>query len=219
VKNLHKFSFLNEDQEPKILCLGAHPDDIELGCGGTILRILENAPDAEFYWIVFSGNQKRREEAFQSAELFLKPIKSKKICVEEFRESYFPFIGAQIKDFFEILKEEFSPDIVFTHFLGDAHQDHSLISKLTWNTFRNHCILEYEIPKFDGDLATPNLYVNLDESYVGKKIDYIFEKFATQREKPWFSKETFRSILRIRGIESNSPTNYSEAFHCRKIIF
>ena len=219
VKKLHKFSFLNKNQEPKILCLGAHPDDIEIGCGGTILRILEEAPSAEFCWVVFSGNQKRREEAFQSAELFLRTIESKKIFVEEFRESYFPFIGDQIKDFFEKLKTDFSPDFVFTHYRGDAHQDHRLISELTWNTFRNHFILEYEIPKFEGDLATPNLYVNLDESHVRKKIDYVFEKFVTQREKLWFSKETFRSILRIRGVESNSPTNYSEAFHCRKIIF
>ncbi len=214
-----KFRFFGESQEPKILCLGAHPDDIEIGCGGTILRILEEAPEARFYWVVFSGNQKRREEALQSADLFLKEAKSKKIDVEQFRESYFPFIGAQIKDIFEKIKTEFSPDLIFTHYSNDAHQDHRLISNLTWNTFRDHFILEYEIPKYDGDLGNPNLYVCLSESHVKQKTNHILSIFQTQKVKPWFDEETFRSILRLRGVECNSPSRFAEAFYCHKIVF
>lgn len=203
----------------KILCLGAHPDDIEIGCGGTVLRIINESPDVQFFWVIFSGNEKRAKEAHDSARVFLENAKSKEITVYQFRESYFPFIGAKIKNCFEKLKQEFSPDIIFTHYRNDAHQDHSLVSALTWNTFRDHFIMEYEIPKFDGDLAAPNLYVQLNESHVRKKIATIIENFITQKGKPWFAEETFRSILRIRGIESNSPSKYSEAFYCRKMIF
>ena len=210
--------FSGQSQRLKILCLGAHADDIEIGCGGTILRIIEETQNAHFYWAVFSGNAERLKEAQESANTFLENAGSKKIVVHQFKESYFPFIAASIKDCFEKLKQDFSPDIVFTHCRTDAHQDHALISSLTWNTFRDHFILEYEIPKFDGDLSTPNLYVHLNESQVTKKIDLIQRNFATQKEKPWFAEETFRSILRIRGIESNSPTKYAEAFHCRKIV-
>lgn len=211
-------NFLSQNQELKALCLGAHPDDIEIGCGGTVLRITEEVPHALFFWVVFSGNQKRMKEARESAKVFLNGAKSRKIVVHRIRESYFPFAGASIKDCFERLKREFSPDVVFTHYRNDAHQDHRLISDLTWNTFRDNLIMEYEIPKYDGDLVTPNLYVHLDEPLVKKKIDSILSNFATQKEKPWFTEETFRSILRIRGIESNAPSGYSEAFHCRKIV-
>jgi LmbE family N-acetylglucosaminyl deacetylase len=218
VKKMFKFKLFNEIREPKILCLGAHPDDIEIGCGGTILRILEEAPEAQFSWVVFSGNQKRREEALESSDLFLKNAKTKKINVEKFRESYFPFIGAQIKDYFEKLKTALSPDIIFTHSSNDLHQDHRLISNLTWNTFREHFILEYEIPKFDGDLGNPNFFVHLNESLVKRKIINLVDIFQTQKVKPWFDEETFKSILRIRGMESNSKSKYAEAFYCKKIL-
>lgn len=215
---MFRASFFSQKQELKILCLGAHPDDIEIGCGGTVLRIIEEVPHALFYWAVFSGSEKRVKEAREAAKVFLDDVKSRKIIIHRFRESYFPFVGASIKDCFEKLKREFYPDIVFTHYRNDAHQDHCLISSLTWNTFRNSLIIEYEIPKYDGDLATPNLYVHLNESQVRKKIDSILGNFTSQKEKPWFTEETLRSILRIRGIESNAPSNYSEAFHCRKIV-
>jgi LmbE family N-acetylglucosaminyl deacetylase len=215
-----RFNFFDENNIPKILCLGAHSDDIEIGCGGTILRLIKDKPEAHFYWVVFSGgNPKRAEEARQSAAKFLKESKSKTITIKEYRESYFPFVGSDIKDFFEKLKQSFSPDLIFTHYNNDAHQDHQLIANLTWNTFRDHLILEYEIPKYDGDLGKPNLYVLLDEKTVQKKIKLICELFCSQNEKQWFTEETFRSILRIRGIESNSPGRYAEAFHCRKVIF
>src|SRR5208283_3980802 len=144
-------------------------------------------------------------------KIFLKKLENKNIIIKHFQESYFPFIGAQIKNYFEELKVEFSPDVVFTHYKKDAHQDHRLISNLTWNTFRDHFILEYEVPKYDGDLGTPNFYVHLNESDVEKKISCLCNIFQTQKEKQWFDEETFRSILRIRGIESNSPSKYAEA--------
>lgn len=213
-----KVRFHDGSQKLNILCLGAHPDDIEIGCGGIILRLIEEVPEAQFYWAVFSGDEKRGKEAWESAKIFLKKVKAKKIDVQNFRESYFPFVGAKIKDYFEKLKNEFSPDVVFTHYGNDAHQDHRLISNLTWNTFRDHFILEYEVPKYDGDLGTPNLYVHLNESDVKRKIKNICDIFKTQKEKQWFTEETFRSILRIRGIESNSPSKYAEAFYCHKIV-
>ncbi|MGZ3809775.1 MAG: PIG-L deacetylase family protein [Bacteriovorax sp.] len=213
-----KLNFLNKNQELKVLCLGAHPDDIEIGCGGTILRIIEEGPRTQFYWIVFSGNQKRCREAALSADYFLKDAQIKRVDIQEFKESFFPFIGAKIKDYFEKLKTEFSPDMILTHCSNDAHQDHQVISKLTWNTFRDHLILEYEIPKFDGDLGNPNFFSHLNESQVERKINYLVDAFQSQKEKPWFDEETFRSILRIRGVESNSQSKYAEAFFCRKCV-
>jgi len=204
--------------EPKILCLGAHPDDIEIGCGGTILRIIKEEPEAQFRWVVFSGDKKRREEAYQGADFFLQSAKSKKIDIEHFRDSYFPFIGGRIKDFFEKLKTEFSPDLIFTHYSIDAHQDHRLISNLTWNTFRDQFILEYEIPKYEGDFGNPNLHVCLTEFQVKQKTSHICSIFQTQKEKPWFDEEVFRAILRLRGVECNSPSRFAEAFYCPKIV-
>ena len=214
-----KLKFFCNMNRPRILCLGAHPDDIEIGCGGTILKIINELPEAEFCWVVFSGSENRATEALQSANSFLNQAKSKHIDIQSFRESYFPFTATSIKDYFEKLKSDYSPDLILTHTKKDAHQDHRLISDLTWNTYRDNFIMEYEIPKFDGDLQTPNLYVHLNEKTVQKKVNLIYDIFRSQNEKQWFSEETFKSILRIRGIESNSPSKYAEAFHCRKIIF
>jgi LmbE family N-acetylglucosaminyl deacetylase len=216
---MFKLKLFETKKNPKILLLGAHSDDIEIGCGGTILRLIKEVPNAQFRWIVFSAKEQRSQEALQSAKSFLNIVGLKRINIQEFKESYFPFTAAKIKDYFEKLKNEYSPDLVFTHYSNDAHQDHELISKLTWNTFRNNLILEYEIPKYDGDLVTPNFYVYLHESFVQKKIDLIWNNFQTQKEKKWFSKDTFKSIMRIRGLESNSPSSYAEAFHCKKICY
>jgi LmbE family N-acetylglucosaminyl deacetylase len=205
--------------EYKILCLGAHCDDIEIGCGGTLLKLIENYKNIILYWVVFTSNEQRVQEATASANLFLKEVKAKKIIIKNFRDGFLPFQGIEVKEYFEQLKQEFSPDIVFTHYRNDCHQDHSLISDLTWNTFRNHLILEYEIPKYDGDLGIPNFFVQLDEAFCRRKIQYILDAFKTQNHKQWFTEETFRSILRIRGIESNAPSKYAEAFYCRKIVF
>ncbi|MCW4003163.1 MAG: PIG-L family deacetylase [Candidatus Bathyarchaeota archaeon] len=208
----------NLPEKPKILCLGAHPDDIEIGCGGTLLRLIEEIPDSDFYWVVFSGNKQRQKEANASAECLLKGL-SKRIIIGNFRESYFPYIGASIKDDFELLKKELSPDLIFTHYQKDAHQDHRLISELTWNTFRNHLILEYEVPKYEGDLRTPNLYVHLNESQASLKINHILQFFKSQTEKNWFTADSFKALLRVRGIECNSRGQYAEGFHCHKLVF
>jgi LmbE family N-acetylglucosaminyl deacetylase len=210
---LLELDFFVDNKKPKILCLGAHPDDIEIGCGGTIIRLSEKVPDAQFYWVVFSGNEQRRKEAILSANSF---VPNCNLTIKNFQESYFPFIGADIKDYFEQLKD-ISPDLIFTHFREDLHQDHKVLSNLTWNTFRNNLILEYEIPKYDGDLITPNLYVPLPNRIVNKKISIIIDTFKTQKTKNWFTKATFRSILRVRGIECNSH-GYAEGFHVRKIV-
>jgi len=208
-----------EKSDYKILCLGAHCDDIEIGCGGTILKLIEDYSNIAVYWVVFSSNQQRAQEAKISSNIFLKEVSNKEVVIKNFQDGFLPFQGKEVKECFEELKQEFSPDLILTHHRQDRHQDHRLISDFTWNTFRNHLILEYEIPKYDGDLGTPNFFVHLDEAICRRKIQYLIDAFPTQKNKQWFTEETFRSILRIRGIESNSPSNYSEAFHCRKMVF
>lgn len=207
-----------ENSKCRILCLGAHCDDIEIGCGGTILKLVEAHRDIEFCWVVFSSDEQRKLEALESANIFLRQVEDKKIIIKDFRNSYFPYIGMEIKEYFEQLKQELSPDLIFTHYRNDLHQDHRLISDLTWNTFRNHLILEYEIPKYDGDLGVPNFFVHLDESICRRKIQTILNSFKTQKDKHWFTEDTFYSMLRLRGIESNSPHKYTEAFCCRKLV-
>ncbi|MFH7030708.1 MAG: PIG-L deacetylase family protein [Heteroscytonema crispum UTEX LB 1556] len=215
-----KFTFEGEKNfDYKVLCLGAHCDDIEIGCGGTILKLVETYPNIMFYWVVFSSNLQREEEAYKSANFFLKNTNVKNIVIKQFQDGFFPFIGIEIKHFFEQLKREYSPDLIFTHYRQDLHQDHRLISEFTWNTFRNNFILEYEIPKYDGDLGNPNFFVNLNEEICQNKIKYIINSFPSQNNKQWFTEETFLSILRLRGVESNSPHKYAEAFYCRKIVF
>ncbi|MBW4453345.1 MAG: PIG-L family deacetylase [Nostoc indistinguendum CM1-VF10] len=215
-----KFAFEGEKNlDYKVLCLGAHCDDIEIGCGGTILKLIETYPNIMFYWVVFSSNLQREKEAYNSANKFLENTNIKNIVIKQFQDGFFPFIGIEIKRFFEELKREYSPDLIFTHYRQDLHQDHRLISELTWNTFRNNLILEYEIPKYDGDLGNPNFFVNLNEKNCQNKIQYIIDSFPSQNNKQWFTEETFRSILRLRGVESNSPNKYAEAFYCRKVVF
>jgi LmbE family N-acetylglucosaminyl deacetylase len=148
----------------------------------------------------------------------LHKVQQKEVLVKDFRTSFFPFIGAQIKEFFEELKAQVRPDLVLTHTRNDLHQDHRLVSELTWNTFRDHLILEYEIPKYDGDLGAPNFFVPLDETYLSNKVDVLLECFASQREKPWFTRETFLGLMRLRGVECNAASGYAEAFHCRKAV-
>jgi len=201
----------------KILCLGSHSDDIEIGCGGTILRLLSGQSEIEVAWVVFGSSNKRDQEARDSADRFLVQAKKKNVAVKNFRDGFFPFEGAQIKDYFEELKAV-SPDLIFTHNRKDAHQDHRLIAELTWNTFRNHLILEYEIPKYDGDMGQPNLFVPLEQEIYEKKVRYIVESFETQRSKQWFGKDTFLALMRLRGMECVAPSGYAEAFYCRKLV-
>ena len=200
----------------RVLCLGAHCDDIEIGCGGTILRLVEENPGIEILWKVFSSNKVRKKEAEKSAVLFTGKKTKIKCIIGDYRDGFFPYLGYQIKEDFEALKTKFSPDLVITHHRDDLHQDHRLISELTWNTFRDHLILEYEVPKYDGGLGTPNLYVPIDDKVCSKKLNLILGAFESQKQKSWFTEDSFRSILRLRGIESNSL--YAEAFYCRKFI-
>jgi LmbE family N-acetylglucosaminyl deacetylase len=201
----------------RVLCLGAHSDDIEIGCGGLVLSLLERY-DVAVRWMVFSGNETRAHEARRSADAFLANAKERQVVVRNYRDGFFPFHGSEIKSEFESLKQEFDPNLVLTHYRDDRHQDHRLISDLTWNTFRNHLILEYEIPKFDGDLGQPNLFVPLEESICARKIQNLIESFPSQRQKQWFDEQTFRALLRLRGMEANSPTRNAEAFYGRKVI-
>jgi len=204
----------------KLLCLGAHPDDIEIGCGGTILRLAAEIPDLVVRWIVFSGGAgPRGAEARVSVAAFLAEIAEKEIEVLEFRDGYFPFQGADIKDHFEALKSEFNPSLVLTHWLGDAHQDHRLVAELTHNTFRDHFVLEYEIPKYDGDLGNPNFFVPLTRAQLRRKTEAIGMHFPSQRGRTWFSEETFLAMARLRGIGCNAPEGLAEAFYSRRIVF
>jgi LmbE family N-acetylglucosaminyl deacetylase len=201
----------------KVLCLGSHSDDIEIGCGGTVLRLLSDSSNLEIVWAVFSATNQRDREARKSAELFLETTERKEIIIKDFRDGYFPSDRGGIKDCFEGLKRV-SPDLILTHNGSDAHQDHRLIAELTWNTFRNHLILEYEIPKYDGDLGRPNLFVPLESTISQKKVQHIMDAFETQRSKPWFEEKTFLALMRLRGMECNAPSGYAEAFYCRKLV-
>jgi LmbE family N-acetylglucosaminyl deacetylase len=206
----------NITKDSKILLLGAHGDDIEIGCGGTILKLAAAYPDSFFYWVVFASNGTRSTETLQSAGLFLENTPNKNIIIKEYQDGFFPYIGAEIKRYFEQLKIEFNPDIIFTHYRFDLHQDHRLINELTWNTFRSHLILEYEIPKYDGDLGSPNLFVPLTDLFYRRKIQILLESFLSQKDKHWFTQNTFEALMRLRGIESGSSDKYAEAFYCRK---
>jgi LmbE family N-acetylglucosaminyl deacetylase len=200
-----------------LLCLGAHCDDVEIGCGGTVLRLLEGNPSLHVDWLVLSSDERRAAEARASAAVFLAGAASSTVEVLSFRTSYFPYDGAAVKDAFEALKARTQPDLVLTHWGGDAHQDHRLVSELTWNTFRDHLVLEYEVPKYDGDLGRPNVFVHLDEGQAERKVATIVGSFPSQADKQWFDAETFRALMRLRGVESAAPSGLAEAFHARKL--
>jgi LmbE family N-acetylglucosaminyl deacetylase len=212
------FSLNKETSELQILCLGAHSDDIEIGCGGAILKLAEAYPKASFTWVVFSAIDRRADEALASAHAFLAGVERKKVIIQRFRDGFFPFEGAAVKAFFEEMKTLVQPDLIFTHYRDDRHQDHRLISDLTWNTFRDHVILEYEIPKYDGDLGIPNFFIHLSDDICKRKVNLLVHHFQTQSKKYWFTEETFKAYLRIRGIESRNPDEFAEAFYCRKIV-
>jgi LmbE family N-acetylglucosaminyl deacetylase len=202
----------------RILCLGAHSDDIEIGIGGTLLGLLERRSDLEVWWSVFSAPGERANEAQASADDFLSGASNREIRIASFRESYFPTEWPSIKDSFEEIKNTFSPDVVFTHYRHDRHQDHRVLSELAWNTFRNHLILEYEILKYDGDLGQPNVFIPLSEEIADRKISLLLKHFQSQSTKHWFTRDTFEAMHRIRGIECASSTGRAEAFYCRKLV-
>lgn len=202
----------------QILCLGCHSDDIEIGCGGTILRLAEQYPQCVFHWVVFSALGVREAEAQHAATMFVAPGRLKGPLLKTFPDGFMPFVGAEVKTIFEELKLAVAPDLIFTHHHDDAHQDHRLIAELTWNTFRDHLILEYEIPKYDGDLGRPSVFVPLQPEVCHKKVQFIMDAFQSQRAKRWFERETFLSLMRLRGMECNAPSRYAEAFYCRKMV-
>jgi LmbE family N-acetylglucosaminyl deacetylase len=202
----------------EILCLGCHSDDIEIGCGGTILKLAAENPDCVFHWVVFSAIGARAAEASDAATQLVDPSRLKGPHLKAFRDGFMPFAGAEIKGVFEELKQTISPDLILTHYRKDAHQDHRLISGLTWNTFRDNLILEYEIPKFDGDIGQPGVFVPLPREMVEKKVRLIVDTFRSQSDKRWFQAETFFSLMRLRGMECNAPSGYAEAFYGRKIV-
>jgi len=200
-----------------VLCLGAHCDDIEIGAGATLLSMMDRGVCLDVQWCVLSGAGGREKEARGSAADFLSKATVANIEVMSFSDGFFPQHGEAIKSWFEELKERVDPDVIFTHCRGDAHQDHREVCRLTWNTFRDHCILEYEIPKWDGDLGQPNLYVPIAASAVERKVDLLIRHFVSQRRKQWFDKETFFGLARLRGMECRAPERYAEAFFARKL--
>lgn len=208
-----------KDAQLNILCLGAHSDDIEIGLGGMVLRLADEYPNLAVTWVVFSATGDRAVEAMKSAEDFLKDIPNKQILLKEFKDGYFPSRVADIKDVFEELKKSLMPDVIFTHYRNDLHQDHRQLNELTWNTWRDHFILEYEVPKYDGDLGNPNFFVTLDDELLNKKIELLMRHFQTQANKHWFSPETFNALMRLRGVECKSEGGYAEAFYGRKVSF
>jgi LmbE family N-acetylglucosaminyl deacetylase len=200
-----------------LLCLGAHSDDIEIGCGGTVLRLVESNPGLAVHWIVFSATADRGKEAEAAATRFLAGVGSKTVELHPFRDGFFPGEYAKIKTYFEELKGRVQPDLILTHTRDDLHQDHRAVCELTWNTFRDHLILEYEIPKWDGDLGAPNVFSPLEERHAREKIAILNECFATQRGKRWFDEETFVGLMRLRGLECNAASRRAEAFYGRKV--
>jgi LmbE family N-acetylglucosaminyl deacetylase len=202
----------------RVLCIGAHSDDIEIGCGGTLLRLLSERPESTVLWVVLSATPEREREARSSAAEFLAPVKNSTVVVKSFKESYFPYVAAQVKDFFEEMKKMLVPDVVFCHRRDDMHQDHRLVAELAWNTYRNHLILEYEIAKYEGDLGTPNVFVPLTKSVGERKVELLMKHFASQAGRAWFRPETFRGLMAVRAIECNAPEGLAEAFYARKLV-
>jgi LmbE family N-acetylglucosaminyl deacetylase len=207
-----------EASAARVLAIGAHPDDIEIGCAGTLLKLIEQGAVSEVCWVVLSGDGERAEEARRSADALLDGVPRSEVVVRDFPDGFFPYAGQRIKDFFEQLKVELSPDVVLTHQRADLHQDHRLCCELAWNSFRDHLILEYEVPKYDGDMSAPNAFVPLSEGLSRRKIDHLMSHFGSQRSKRWFQEDLFSSLLRLRGMECNSPSSYAEAFFCRKAV-
>lgn len=209
-------SLAGGSQVRRILAIGCHADDVEIGCGGTLLALTRDFPSLEVTWVVLGAEGARADEARASAESFLGGAARSTVVVHSFRDGFMPYRGEEVKEAFEDLKPV-EPDLVLTHTRADLHQDHRLACELTWNTFRDHLVLEYEIPKVDGDLGSPNLFVPLSEEVAREKVDRILESFASQRDKHWFDAGVFLGLMRLRGMECRAPSGYAEAFFARKL--
>ena len=202
----------------RLLCIGAHSDDLEIGCGGTILRWLGEYDRVDVAWVVASAQGERGDEAKASAKRLLRSAASKRIVLGDLRDAYFPAEFARLKEFLAGVRNTFDPNVVLTHHLDDRHQDHRLVGELTWQLWRDHTIFEFEIPKYDADLGRPNLFVPLTAQQVRRKLQHLATSFPTQRAKSWYQPETFRSLLVLRGLECNAPSGFAEAFHARKLV-
>src|ERR1700733_6081442 len=200
-----------------VLCLSAHSDDIEIGAGGTLLSLQERGVRLDVHWCVLSGVGERESEARTSASDFLSAAERSQIEIMSFRDSFFPEQGDVIKSWFAALRERVDPDLILTHRRGDAHQDHRHVCRLTWNTFRDHAILEYEIPKWDGDAGRPNIYLPASKAVMERKTKLLQHQFGSQRSKDWFDREIFMGLARLRGMECRAPEGFAEAFHARKL--
>lgn len=209
--------FENLGRPPTLLCLGAHCDDIEIGCGGALVRWSQEYPGARVVWAIFSGEPGREQESRAAAARLLPGAPGCELRFLDFRDRFFFSQAVQIKEAFDALKAAVQPDVLFTHHLQDRHQDHALIADLTWNTFRSHLILEYEIPKYEGDLGHPNVFVPLSAAELDRKVECLLESFPSQRSRAWFTADTFRALARLRGIESGAASGFAEAFHARKL--
>ena len=210
---------LSATESPRrVLAIGCHADDIEIGCGGTLLTLAHSNPGLEVDWVVLAAPGERGAEARASAAAFLDRVAQVRVEVHDFRDGFLPYVGGAVKDVFEELKGRVEPQLVLTHAGYDFHQDHRLACELTWNTFRNHLILEYEIPKVDGDLGRPNVFVPLTAAIVEEKLALIDRHFPSQSGKHWFDRETFLGLMRLRGMEAVAPDRYAEAFTCRKLV-
>jgi LmbE family N-acetylglucosaminyl deacetylase len=201
-----------------VLCIGAHGDDIEIGCGGTLLQLLAVNPKMRVHWVVLSGTETRRQEARASFDSYCGSEGEHTFRGLDFHDSFFPAQWQELKQQFHQLAAEVSPQLIFTHHGQDAHQDHRVVSELTANAFRDQVILEFEIPKYDGDLGKPNIFVPLRADIIERKVDALMRCFPSQRHRPWFDQETFMGLMRLRGLESKAPSRYAEAFHCRKLV-
>jgi LmbE family N-acetylglucosaminyl deacetylase len=201
---------------PRVMFIGAHADDIEIGCGGTVIELLRRHPDAQVHWCVLSAEGPRRAEARHAARALLRGSRGAVLDLQDFRGAHFPVEWAAIKAHFESLKA-FRPDLVFCHDREDLHQDHRIVGELAWNTFRDHVVLEYEIPKYDGGLRQPSLFVNLGARTRRRKIDLLMKAFPSQHARQWFTPSTFEGLMRLRGIECNAPDGHAEAFTARKL--
>lgn len=201
----------------RVLAIGAHADDIEIGCGATILQLAARYPAIHIDWVVCSATGAREEEAAAGAKAFLDGVADHAVELNQFRDGFLPYSGAEVKDYFESLKDR-RPDLILTHQRHDLHQDHRLVCELTWNTFRDHLIIEFEIPKYDGDLGAPGLFVPAPESVAGRKVETLIDVYGSQRGKRWFTADAFLALMRLRGVESNSASGYAEAFYSRKSV-
>lgn len=200
-----------------VLAIGCHSDDIEIGAGGSLLTLTRAVPGLRVHWVVLAAAGARADEARASAADFLASAAEPVVVLHEFRDGFLPYEGTAVKEAFEDLKARVDPQLILTHWSGDFHQDHRLASELTWNTFRRHTILEYEIPKVDGDLGRPNVYLPLTEAVAREKVELLSRHFGTQRSKHWFDADTFLGLMRLRGLEAVAPDRYAEAFHARKL--